>query len=492
MKKLLFFALLLLNYQSPLLAKCIKGDCQNGPGIYDDSKGNKYIGNFKDGNRHGEGSMTWEDGHTYKGQWVNNKMHGKGTYKTNLFTYTGNFKEGSMTGQATLKYTNGGTYTGNIKEGAKEGQGTQKFPNGAIYTGEWKNNMMHGWGKLIDSKGNMFIGQFINNKQGKGQVTKAKQLMEKNKNNENRFKKTFYSVFKSGCIRGNCENGQGTKISNVNNFTLLYVGEFKDKMRNGKGALASYSYDNLIYREYHGDFKDNRPHGKGKKIFHDKLHNGATNKYYVGDWRKGKAIGNGTVVWTSGRKLTGLFYKGINSYAEVTINYPSGGKYVGPVKNLLMDGKGVYTKANGDTYNGFFKQGMLHGKMEIVYANGGKKTGLWCKGKFITSNLNDTCQRVIASEKQAQKEVQAAKIRKWDEQFKKDKINASQIMAKAQKCYSTLNKVQRNQASTLWGNALIDFQKAKKFETSRPSVSRGFYVTSYRQAQSFMNMMCRR
>ena len=38
MKKLLFFALLLINYQSPLLAKCIKGDCQNSPGIYDDSK----------------------------------------------------------------------------------------------------------------------------------------------------------------------------------------------------------------------------------------------------------------------------------------------------------------------------------------------------------------------------------------------------------------------------------------------------------------------
>ena len=44
-----------------------------------------------------------------------------------------------------------------------------------------------------------------------------------------------------------------------------------------------------------------------------------------------------------------------------------------------MDGKGVYTKANGDSYNGFFKQGMLHGKMEVVYANGGKNTGLWCR-----------------------------------------------------------------------------------------------------------------
>ena len=228
MKKLFFFALLLLNYQSPSLAKCIKGDCQNGTGIYNDSKGNKYIGNFKGGNRHGEGSMTWADGDTYKGQWVNNKMHGKGTFKTNLFTYTGNFKEDSMTGQATIKDAHGGTYTGNIKDGAKEGQGTQKFPNGSIYTGEWKNNMMHGWGKLTDSKGNKFIGQFINNKQGKGEVTKAKQLMEKNKNNENRFKKTFNPGFKSGCIRGNCENGD-TKITENRGLTLLYIGEFKDK-----------------------------------------------------------------------------------------------------------------------------------------------------------------------------------------------------------------------------------------------------------------------
>ena len=472
MKKLLFFVLLLLNYQSPILAKCIKGDCQNGPGIYDDSKGNKYIGNFKDGDRHGEGSMTWDVGDTYKGQWVNNKMHGKGTYKTKLLTYTGNFTAGII-----------------------EGQGTAKYTNGATYVGEWKNNNRHGQGTIIDNKGNKFTGQFINNKQGKGVFTKANPLIGKNKNNENRFKKTFNRGSKSGCIKGNCENGEGTLINVFNTkrgeLTLLYIGEFKDKKRHGKGAEASY-LNNLLRREYHGNYKDDYFHGKGKKIFHDKLHNGATDKYYVGEWREGKAIGNGTVVWTTGRKLTGTFYKGINSYAEVTINYSSGSKYVGAVKNLFMDGKGVYTKANGDTYNGFFKQGMLHGKMEVVYANGEKKTGLWCRGKFITTNRNDTCERVIASEKQKQKERQAAKIRKWDEQFKKDKINATQIMKKAQKCYSTLNKVQRSQASTLWGNALIDFNRAKKFEISKPSVSRSLYFTSYRQAQSFMNMMCRR
>ena len=87
---------------------------------------------FKDGNRHGEGSMTWADGHTYKGQ-LNNKMHGKGTYKTNLFTYTGNFKE-EMTGELLNILTE--EHILEISKNNKEGQGTQKFPNGAIYTGE--------------------------------------------------------------------------------------------------------------------------------------------------------------------------------------------------------------------------------------------------------------------------------------------------------------------------------------------------------------------
>ncbi|MFL2524955.1 MAG: MORN repeat-containing protein [Pelagibacteraceae bacterium] len=376
MKKLLFFVLLLLNYQSPILAKCIKGDCQNGPGIYDDSKGNKYIGNFKDGDRHGEGSMTWDVGDTYKGQWVNNKMHGKGTYKTKLLTYTGNFTAGII-----------------------EGQGTAKYTNGATYVGEWKNNNRHGQGTIIDNKGNKFTGQFINNKQGKGVFTKA---ITKTKIKD--------------CVKGNCENGFGKRIYKNG----VYEGNFKNTLRHGKG---SYAWKN------------------GNK--------------FVGEWIKGKGV------------------KGTFEY-----------------------------KKSGDIYTGDFKRSNFskHGFGKIVIKSTGEiRNGLWCYNKYIGNDPGfkiDTCIKVLEAKRkqqqERQRERQAAKIRKWDEQFKKDKINATQIMKKAQKCYSTLNKVQRSQASTLWGNALIDFNRAKKFEISKPSVSRGLYFTSYRQAQSFMNMMCRR
>ena len=58
---------------------CIEGNCENGYGtvVWDD--GNKYIGNFKDGSLHGEGELTWaEDGEKWIGTWKNDKLEGKG------------------------------------------------------------------------------------------------------------------------------------------------------------------------------------------------------------------------------------------------------------------------------------------------------------------------------------------------------------------------------------------------------------------------------
>jgi len=264
MKKLIFFVLLLLNYQSPILAKCIKGDCKNGPGIYDDSKGNKYIGNFKDGDRHGEGSMTWDVGDTYKGQWVKNKMHGKGTYYRNKnFTYTGNFKAGII-----------------------EGQGTAKYTNGVTYTGEWKNNTRHGQGTLVDNKGNKFTGQFINGKQGQGVVTKAQT-----------------KVKTKGCVTGNCKNGSG-KLRYKNGD--VYEGNFKDTYRHGKGSYTWKSGGKFVgewikdravkgtYKYgsgniYTGDFKKNSifvRHGFGKFITK------STGEIRNGLWCNNKYIGN--------------------------------------------------------------------------------------------------------------------------------------------------------------------------------------------------------
>ena len=46
--------------------------------IYDD--GSYYIGDFRDGLRHGNGEYHWNSGKVYNGQWENGKCNGHGTY----------------------------------------------------------------------------------------------------------------------------------------------------------------------------------------------------------------------------------------------------------------------------------------------------------------------------------------------------------------------------------------------------------------------------
>jgi len=40
----------------------------------------KYVGEFKDGKRHGQGTMIFPSGAKYVGQWKDNSFHGQGTF----------------------------------------------------------------------------------------------------------------------------------------------------------------------------------------------------------------------------------------------------------------------------------------------------------------------------------------------------------------------------------------------------------------------------
>ena len=53
-----------------------------------------------------------------------------------------------LNGQGTLTYDNGDTYTGEFKNGSFNGQGTFKSHEGWIYQGEFKSGQADGQGKL--------------------------------------------------------------------------------------------------------------------------------------------------------------------------------------------------------------------------------------------------------------------------------------------------------------------------------------------------------
>lgn len=89
----------------------------NGEGVicYKDGK---FIGNFVDGYKFGKGIRIWNNGARYDGEYRNNKMNGSGVYM----------------------WQDGSSWKGEFKDDEPwNGEGTWRYKDGKIKTGKWKN-----------------------------------------------------------------------------------------------------------------------------------------------------------------------------------------------------------------------------------------------------------------------------------------------------------------------------------------------------------------
>ena len=101
--------------------------------------GEKYVGVFKNGRKHGQGELTWSDGRKFVGE----------------------FKEGLKSGQGTYTSSDGRKFVGKFKMGRIwNGQGVYTSSGGSIYEGEFKNGKYHGQGTLTYSDGGKDVGEF--------------------------------------------------------------------------------------------------------------------------------------------------------------------------------------------------------------------------------------------------------------------------------------------------------------------------------------------
>ena len=164
MKRLLTYLLLVLglglmftNFASAL-PEC-KGTYSkkwtNCQGTLTAPDGAKYVGGFKNGKEHGQGTSTWVSGefagNKHVGEHKNGKRHGQGTYiwASGKFAgnkYVGEYKDGERHGQGTYTYANGDKYVGNFKYNEQHEQGTFTLADGTVKKGIWE------WGKLIEPR----------------------------------------------------------------------------------------------------------------------------------------------------------------------------------------------------------------------------------------------------------------------------------------------------------------------------------------------------
>ena len=144
--------------------KFIDGEI-SGKGVYKNSYGDLYIGDFSHSIKHGEGELITSKIH-YKGDFDNNRIHGIGRieFLEGGNTFEGEFENNQINGNGIFKWQNGDMYEGEMKNGKMDGYGIFKSDNGFIYEGQFRNGVEDGHGKLVYPEGRVFEGNFKNGK----------------------------------------------------------------------------------------------------------------------------------------------------------------------------------------------------------------------------------------------------------------------------------------------------------------------------------------
>ncbi len=167
------------------------------------------------------------------------------------------------------------------------------------------------------------------------------------------------------------KNGQEGTMTYANGS--VYKGEWKDDKRSGKGEMK---YETLSGQQYYdGMWKNDCREGRGKMVFFD----GAT---YEGEWKDDKINGEGTMTYADGSTYKGTWIN--DKYnGQGTMTWTNNEQYIGEWKDNKREGKGVYTYADGSIYDGYWKAGVKNGQGTMTNTDGSVQKGEWRDGHFM-------------------------------------------------------------------------------------------------------------
>ncbi|TGZ74535.1 hypothetical protein CRM22_000882 [Opisthorchis felineus] len=148
----------------------------------------------KDGLRH---TVYQVNGDQYRGEWKNNKRHGRGTYKWSKtgVLYEGDWEDGKRSGYGVLSVFNSvgkqvKVYCGEWKHDKRQGYGQNWYSDTEIYEGEWCADKRWGWGRMLYADGSIYEGQWVDDlRNGDGMLRLP---------NQNRFEGKWVNDKKNG------------------------------------------------------------------------------------------------------------------------------------------------------------------------------------------------------------------------------------------------------------------------------------------------------
>ena len=124
--------------------------------------GARYMGNYIEGKKNGDGVLLYPDGSKYDGFWINDLRSGYGTYTyPNGDTYQGEWSQGNRYGQGVYTYKEtGSSYDGRWFQGKMQEEGHIIHSNHR-YVGNFEENMPRGPGKYVFDSGCEQTGKYV-------------------------------------------------------------------------------------------------------------------------------------------------------------------------------------------------------------------------------------------------------------------------------------------------------------------------------------------
>ncbi|KAG6590972.1 Leucine rich repeat protein [Phytophthora cinnamomi] len=121
----------------------------------------EYVGEWKEGQRHGYGIERLDNGELFEGYWAHDRHHGPGELVlADGSRYDGFFRRGLWHGHGVRTLANGDHISGKFYDGFLDGPGAVEFADGRHYAGAMKRTRRHGHGILVFPNGDRYEGPF--------------------------------------------------------------------------------------------------------------------------------------------------------------------------------------------------------------------------------------------------------------------------------------------------------------------------------------------
>ena len=329
-----------------------------------------------------EGSGPNSAGSTYEGDWLGEKKHGFGEWRSNdgLAWYKGEWKENKRHGEGEFHWASGAWYRGHWRNGVKHGHGEYHGEDGGLFKGEFFDNEKHGEGVEHWPDGSWYKGKWRNNQRhGDGEYHWA-----------------------SGA---------------------WYKGGHYENVREGEGSL--FGADGKL--QYKGEWSNGKGHGTGEYHWGD-------GHFHQGVYVHGKAEGQGTYHWPDGATYSGLYSKGQRQASGVYV-FPDGRVFEGELPRadlICLGGAGTMkfpddgreasgrwdraslrskpdrnkpsvtstAKFSGSgtiswpqstrRYEGEWVDGVPHGLGKLTHEDGSVDSGSFINGQFVPDTVDST------------------------------------------------------------------------------------------------------